>query len=160
MKLRFWFQEYKPAASTDSQPSHYNLDRIYFQTEAKAGEYDIPPAFALPGNPVAGYEKWPLNTPTPGTTCTGTCPNGPDCECIHTITYRWTVSNIRLLYAGGHCHAPACRNLTLYHNDSGVLKTLCVQKPVYGQGNFPADKFDEAGYIAIPPCLWSDRGEQ
>ena len=94
-----------------------------------------------------------------GTTCTGTCPDGPDCECIHTITYRWTVSNIRLLYAGGHCHAPACLDLTLYHTDSGVLKTLCVQKPVYGKGNFPADKFDEAGYVALPPCLWGDASE-
>lgn len=28
------------------------------------------------------------------------------------------------------------------------------QLPVYGQGHFPADKWDEAGYAAIPPCLW------
>ena len=24
------------------------------------------------------------------------------------------------------------------------------------QGNFPKDKWDEAGYVALPPCLWSD----
>lgn len=114
MKWRFWFQEYKPAASAataaaaaattaGAQPSHYGLDRIYFQTEAHAGEYDIPPAFALPGDPVAGYDKWPLNTPTPGTTCTGTCPDGPDCECVHTIHYNFDISNrnTRLVYAGG-----------------------------------------------------------
>jgi len=50
--------------------------------------------------------------------------------------------------------------MTLYHNESGTLKPLCVQKPVYGQGTFPVDKFDEAGYIFIPPCLWSDHGDQ
>jgi hypothetical protein len=160
MKWRFWFQEYKPKTPT-TPPSHYDLPRIYYQTEvrcsslpssppvsppsnqtevraqkrggggiprlllswweslsltvatvhpistlkANAGEYDIPPAFSLPGNPVAGYGNWPLNKTTPGTTCTGTCPDGPDCDCVHTIVARWTMSNTRLVYAGGHCHA-------------------------------------------------------
>ncbi len=27
---------------------------------------------------------------------------------------------------------------------------------IYGQGNVKKDKFDEAGYILIPPCLWGD----
>merc|ERR1712139_297090 len=92
MKWRFWFQEYAPATATKNA-SHFDLPRIYYQTEAHAGEYDIPPAFALPGQPIAGYGHWPENTPTPGTTCTGTCPDGPDCECEHTITYYWEVSN-------------------------------------------------------------------
>lgn len=157
MKFRMWFKE---LTVDNGKPSHYNLDRIYYTTEQRAGEYDIPPAFARKDLAIPGYPNWPLDKPTPGTTCTGTCPDGPDCECIHTITYRWTVNNIRLLYAGGHCHAPACLNLTLYDNTSGVLKPLCVQKPVYGKGNVTTDKFDEAGYIAIPPCLWSDHGEQ
>ena len=25
-------------------------------------------------------KEWPVGTPTPGTTCTGSCPDGPDCE--------------------------------------------------------------------------------
>merc|ERR1719262_1636630 len=82
MKWRFWFQEYKPATAT-TNASHSDLPRIYYQTEAHAGEYDIPPAFALPGQPIPGYGKWPESTPTPGTICTGKCPNGPDCECEH-----------------------------------------------------------------------------
>ena len=104
---------------------------------------------------IAGYPNWPLNTPTPGTTCTGTCPDGPDCECEHTITYKWTVSNMRLMYAGGHCHAPACIGIWLYKNDTGKLDLLCHQRPIYGTGNVAADKYDEAGYLALPPCLWS-----
>jgi hypothetical protein len=155
MKIRVWFQEYVPA-SNGGQPSHYNLDRIYYQTEANAGEYDVPPAFNRKDIPIAGYENWPLDKPTPGTTCTGSCPDGPDCECEHTITFRWTLSNLRLLYAGGHCHAPSCLSLELYINRTGTLELLCQQIPRYGAGNVHDDKFDEAGYLTLPPCLWSD----
>jgi hypothetical protein len=154
MKWRFWFQEYKPAAAPKSEPSHYDLPRIYFQTEANAGEYDIPPAFSLPGNPVAGYENWPLNKMTPGTSCTGTCPDGPDCECIHTIQAKFELSNTRLVYAGGHCHAPACISIELYSNKTGTPELICRQLPKYGQGDIVNDKYDESGYLALPPCLW------
>uniref|UniRef100_A0A7S4V172 Uncharacterized protein n=1 Tax=Alexandrium monilatum TaxID=311494 RepID=A0A7S4V172_9DINO len=156
MKFRFWFQEYQAKDARSGRPSHYDLPRIYYQTEAWAGEYDVPPAFARPGEPLLGYPEWPAGKPTPGTECTGTCPDGPDCECTHTITYRWEVSNIRLLYAGGHCHAPSCVSLELYRNDTGTPKLLCRQLPKYGQGNVEQDKFDEAGYLALPPCLWGD----
>jgi hypothetical protein len=151
MKFRFWFQVYDPV-----KPSHYNLPRIYQQTEANAGEYDIPPAYALPGLPVAGYPDWPVGKMTPGTSCTGTCPGGPDCECVHTITYKWNVGGMRLIYAGGHCHAPACIDITLYENSTGTPKLLCHQLPVYGSGDVTHDKYQEAGYLALPPCLWSD----
>jgi len=153
VKFRFWFQEYTPKVGT-TEPSHYDLPRIYYQTEANAGEYDVPPAFALPGERIPGYPNWPENTPTPGTTCTGTCPNGPDCECIHTITYRWTMGDTRLIYAGGHCHAPSCISIELFRADTTPPTILCRQLPIYGNGNVSADKFDEAGYIALPPCLW------
>ena len=157
MKFRFWFQEYK---ETGEAVSHYDLPRIYYQTEAWAGEYDIPPAFAKPGKPIPGYPDWPANTPTPGTNCTGDCPNGKDCECVHTITFKWTVSNMRLIYAGGHCHAPACVKMELYRNDTGhEMELLCLQEPVYGRGNTTHDRYDELGYIALPPCLWgNDKG--
>lgn len=154
MKFRFWFQEYK---EDGKQVSHYDLPRIYYQTEAWAGEYDIPPAFAQPGKPIPGYPNWPLGQPTPGTTCTGNCPNGDDCECVHTIVFKWTVSNMRLIYAGGHCHAPACISMELYRNDTGhEMELLCRQIPVYGKGNIIHDKYDELGYIALPPCLWGN----
>lgn len=162
MKFRFWFQEYVPANATNPTPSHYNLPRIYYQTEANAGEYDIPPAFSIPGNPVAGYSNWPLGKMTPGTSCTGTCPDGPDCECIHTIEYHWTMSNTRIVYAGGHCHAPACISIELYENSTGTPNLICRQLPVYGSGDVVNDKYDEAGYLALPPCLFSaqDKGLQ
>ena len=160
MKFRFWFQEYKV---TGNKASHYNLPRIYYQTEAWAGEYDIPPAFARPGKPIPGYPNWPMNKPTPGTTCKGSCPDGADCECVHTIVYKWTLSsNMRLIYAGGHCHAPSCIAMELYRNDTGhPMELLCRQVPVYGKGKVTVNKFDEEGYIALPPCLWgNDKGLQ
>lgn len=156
MKFRFWFQEYTPATA-NANASHYNLERIYQQTEAIAGEYDIPPAFRRKGDPpIAGYPDWPHDTPTPGTTCTGDCPYGPDCECVHEIMYHWSYSNTRLIYAGGHCHAPACISMELYRNDTGTPELLCRQLPKYGTGNVTGDRFDESGYLALPPCLWGD----
>ena len=51
---------------------------------------------------------------------------------------------------------PAGLKVELWNNDTGEL--LCRQRPVYGAtGGFVKDKgttYDEAGYIATPPCLW------
>lgn len=160
MKFRFWFKEYVPATKTKNA-SHTDLPRIYWQTEANAGEYDIPPAFPLKDGGIPGYPRLKKGELTPGTTCTGTCPNGPDCECVHTIHMYTTLNQPqRLFYAGGHCHAPSCLELTLYNNDTG--KVICQQLPLLGKGNVSLagnGKYDEAGYIAIPPCLWGDEGE-
>merc|ERR1712012_870445 len=41
MKFRFYFQPYT-AASATAPASHENLLRMYYQTEANAGEYDVP----------------------------------------------------------------------------------------------------------------------
>ena len=171
MKFRFWYEEYVPADPTKGTPaSHRNLPRVYQQTEADAGEYDVPPAFSKPGFPIPGYPDWPAGKPTPGTTCTGTCPDGPDCECVHEIHYKWNVgteqeahvpdredNDMYLIYAGGHCHAPSCISIELYRNDTGEV--LCSQLPIYGKGDVLNNKWDEAGYVALPPCLWgSDQG--
>jgi len=151
LKFRFWFEEYRPETK-----SHVDLKRMGWLTEWNAGEYDVPPAFAQPGLPIVGYPGWPAEKPTPGTTCTGKCPDGPDCDCVHTITGHNTVSNIRLIYGSGHCHAPACLSMELFRNDTGTPQLLCRQLPMSGSGASPAERFDEPGYIRIPPCLWSD----
>jgi len=148
-----------------TEPSHHDLPRYYYVTEANAGEYDIPPAFRREGDPkIPGYPELPVSTKgalhlTPGTTCTGDCPDGPDCDCVHEITMHWKMSNARMLYAGGHCHAPSCIAIELYRNDTGVPELLCRQQTKYGVGNVTGDKFDEAGYIVLPPCLWGAADE-
>ena len=147
--------------------SHHHLPRFYYQTEAWAGEYDVPPAFRRAGDPpIVGYPALPVSTSkpgdlhlTPGSTCTGNCPDGPDCACVHTITYHWTMSNARMLYAGGHCHAPSCISIELYRNDSGTPELVCRQTSHYGKGDVANDRFDEAGYVVLPPCLWGSEEE-
>ena len=165
MKFRFWFQEYEPATAT-AKASHSDLPRYYYLTEQNAGEYDIPPAFRAPGDPeIPGMPGWPISTSsadlhlTPGTSCVGDCPGGPDCECEHTITSHFSMSNASMIYAGGHCHAPACISIELYKNDTGTPELLCRQVSVYGEGDVAADKFDEVGYVALPPCLWGSKDE-
>jgi len=182
MKWRFWFQEYTPAEAAPqvspfsfavlagggggaAGPSHYDLPRYYYQTEGWAGEYDIPPAFRTASDPpIPGYPGWPASRagdmhPTPGSTCLGSCPDGPDCECEHKITYNWMMSNATMIYAGGHCHAPSCISIELYKNDTGTPELLCRQASKYGKGDVAGDKFDELGYITLPPCLWGASSE-
>ena len=62
-KFRFYFQPYMPA-SEGRPASHQNLIRLYWQTEASAGEYDVPKAD----------------------------PTTPPELTIHTITAHWKVS--------------------------------------------------------------------
>jgi len=123
-------------------------------------QYDIPPAFWVKGKDpkISGYpDVGPYPELSPGTTCTGNCPDGPDCECVHTIHFDWTMQAKRLVYAGGHCHAPACKDIRLFRNDTGTLELICHQMPLYGNGthtNSPSGIYDEAGYLSLPPCLW------
>ena len=73
--------------------------------------------------------------------------------------FHWAMSNARMLYAGGHCHAPSCISIELYRNDTGTPELICKQATKYGQGDVAGDKYDEAGYVALPPCLWGDASE-
>jgi hypothetical protein len=164
LKFRFYFEDYqKAAASTtssasatksleSSSASHQNLIRLYWTTEAHAGEYDIVQ-----------------------------CQEGtPPSQCVQVITSRWKVrdfvsdckihdasycsgkgskddfktAGIKLIYAGPHCHAPACLSMELYNADTGRL--LCRVQPIPGQSS---EIFDERGFLALPPCLWGEDHE-
>jgi len=147
MKFRFYFQPYTEATAT-KPASHTNLLRMYYQTEANAGEYDVPKC----------------------------SPTTPAEDCVHEITAHFQVKDmmrecplrkdpscwgnttgyegINLIYAAGHCHAPSCISMELYNADTGML--LCSHYPVYGKTH---QVFDELGYLAIPPCLWGPETE-
>ena len=155
LKFRFYYQDFdngheQVGGSQDDQlrtPSHKSLIRLYHQTEAWAGEYDIPQC------------------------ATGTPPE----QCIHVITARWKVremmadcamhdatictgkgspyaTGIELIYAGPHCHAGTCISMELYNADTGEL--LCQVQPILGQNS--SKPYQEEEYIAIPPCLWGE----
>ena len=82
----------------------------------------------------------------------------PNDEPLPQHRYHWAhPEDMRLIYAGGHCHAPSCLSIELFRNDTGEL--LCRQLPYYGGGDVAKDKFDEAGYVVLPPCLWGPEEE-
>lgn len=145
MKFRLYYEPYT---------NQSNAFFMFITDEAGAGEYDIPQ-----------------------------CPKGtPVEECVHTLTGDFLVrdsmhkcngfsdpfcspgwnesSDVELLRAGTHCHAPACINETLYNLDTGEV--ICYNEPLYGEGVAPSSgqHFNEAGYaVGIPPCLWGSEAE-
>ena len=50
-------------------------------------------------------------------------------------------------------------SIELYRNDTGTPQLLCRQVSTYGEGRVSDDRFDEAGYITLPPCLWGHEDE-
>lgn len=127
LKFRFWFQEFA---------GHTNLERFYYQTEAYAGEYDVPK-----------------------------CEDGtPPEDCIHSITAHFQgrdmIDNNRignnkgfkLIYLAPHCHAPTCIDMELYNQDTGDL--ICHVNGDLGKGTNA--KYDEEGYIKLNPCLFGE----
>jgi hypothetical protein len=151
IKVRFYFQPHDAS-------SHTNIWRFGFATDAGSGEYDIPQCNRS-------------TTPTK--------------QCVHEIVANLKVSDFsdmaatscdlrnpwnalspackngsigfRPVYLGAHCHAPACLSEELYNADSGEL--ICRNVPSYGgraSGATGAHRFEELGYLALPPCVWGD----
>jgi len=125
LKFRFWFQEYY---------GQKQLERFYYQTEAYAGEYDIPK-----------------------------CEEGtPPEDCIHSITAHFQGKDMvddniignnkgfKLIYLAPHCHAPSCIDVELYNADTGDL--ICHVNGDLGKGT--ENKYDEEGYLKLNPCLF------
>jgi hypothetical protein len=133
MKFRIYYEEYT------------NQSEAFFMFQAidAGGEYEVPQA-------------------KPGT---------PPSESVHTVSQDFTVaatlgadvnvephranSQVLLLRASTHCHAPSCINETLYNLDTGEV--ICYNAPLYGHGSWPksGQSFDEQEYAAgIPPCYW------
>ena len=61
---------------------------------------------------------------------------GEDYDKTHQVTFSKVHSHcgcqgINLIYAAGHCHAPSCISMELFHADTGKL--LCAHYPTYGK---------------------------
>eukprot|EP01063_Lacrimia_lanifica_P024022 TRINITY_DN31_c0_g1_i1.p2 TRINITY_DN31_c0_g1~~TRINITY_DN31_c0_g1_i1.p2 ORF type:complete len:710 (+),score=265.41 TRINITY_DN31_c0_g1_i1:61-2190(+) len=129
MKFRFYYQPYDPAY-------HHDLPRWYWQTENNHGEYDVtactvePCVHTITSHGTAGDQMW------------GGFPQ----------ELKQTTKGFQFVYCGGHCHAPSCLSMELYNAETGDL--ICRQEPVIGQGT--GGKYDEPGYIALPPCVWGN----
>mmetsp|Transcript_48596 Transcript_48596/g.135802 ORF Transcript_48596/g.135802 Transcript_48596/m.135802 type:complete len:784 (-) Transcript_48596:90-2441(-) len=130
LKFRFWYQDY-------NESYHQPVVRTWGSGwDAGAGpagwgaEYDVPKCM----DGVAG------------------CSRLDDGTWVHTITSTF-VTRGTLVAAHMHCHAPACLSMAIYNNHTGKL--ICEQKSVFGgTGRIDERRFDEAGFILVPPCLW------
>eukprot|EP00192_Tetraselmis_astigmatica_P005277 CAMPEP_0117661422 /NCGR_PEP_ID=MMETSP0804-20121206/7529_1 /TAXON_ID=1074897 /ORGANISM="Tetraselmis astigmatica, Strain CCMP880" /LENGTH=509 /DNA_ID=CAMNT_0005468289 /DNA_START=163 /DNA_END=1692 /DNA_ORIENTATION=+ len=131
VKIRVWYEE--------AAPTTVNLFRIFWMTEDRNNEYDIP--FCTPSSP----------------------------DCVHTLVNHFTVremcevwgcglhapkpaeDGVALVYAGAHLHVGGI-SMELINADTG--EQLCYNKVEYGTGE---EARNEEGYVtSIPPCLWSD----
>jgi hypothetical protein len=90
------------------------------------------------------------------------CPHGtPTEKCVHEIQGSFNVpklngQDIALISGHFHCHAPTCLQFDLFDNVTGAL--ICREVPIYGghSNGILEKKFDEQGYIAIPPCIFGN----
>jgi hypothetical protein len=160
MKWRFWFQDYVPAEPKATPPkaaSHQNLVRFFKETEANAGEYDI-----VKGENNVEKDKTIYQIKAHFHTRDGVAECNPRTSphCGSKDTHGHDKSGITLIYASCHCHAPSCLKCELWNADTNEL--ICAQRPVYGNNKTATakDPYNELGYAAIPPCLYStDEGE-
>jgi hypothetical protein len=162
IKFRFYFQNWSPKTAT-KPASHQNVVRLYHQTEDAASEYDIHQcnlSTTAPGDCVqqitAHFQVKEMLSPAHVQPIfKGRAP----VEDGSLSAVQMNDTGVKILFAGGHCHAPSCVSLELYNADTGAL--ICRQIPVIGQtlhpdGDANGTAYDEKGYVAIPPCLWGD----
>jgi len=126
MKFRLYFQEYD---ASHHIISIYGPSWTQWSIGANTAEYDVPRC--PPGTPVE--------------------------QCTHEITGTVTVpgTDYHVAAAHYHCHAPTCLALEVWNNLTGEL--LCREEPYHGRGTDlkpGGNKYDQAGYIYQPPCLW------
>eukprot|EP00930_Biecheleria_cincta_P083378 TRINITY_DN72962_c0_g1_i1.p1 TRINITY_DN72962_c0_g1~~TRINITY_DN72962_c0_g1_i1.p1 ORF type:complete len:758 (+),score=77.23 TRINITY_DN72962_c0_g1_i1:72-2345(+) len=126
MKFRMYYQEYDPAHHVMAT---YGPDWTQWGIGANTAEYDVPQC--PPGTPVE--------------------------QCKHEITGVVTPvgTDLHIVAAHYHCHAPTCLAIEIWNKQTGEL--LCREAARYGNGTdlLPGgDRFDQENYIDQPPCLW------
>ena len=141
LKWRFWYQDYDPKVHTT----------VEYGSLGKGTDWSIGAGPMQPGYG-AEYDVPKCDDGVAG------CSRGSDGTWVHTITGHFKFNtdpakggHKRPVVAHLHCHAPTCLSMAIYNNDTGKL--ICEERSVYGQGR-PGVRFDEPGYIAVPPCVW------
>lgn len=163
LKFRFYFEEYIASTSTEVvanfsntadetdnfiKPSHENLLNFVWMTESNAQEYDTP---LCPKGTHSSQCLHMITSRFQARDMVRDCPIHPDatiCSGVNASQSR----GIKLIYASAHCHAGSCHSMELYNMDTGTL--ICRVLPVVGHSD--DEVFNERGYIALPPCLFSD----
>ena len=149
--MRFYFQDYNPA-------KHQQLYRWHWQTAMGSGEYDV--IRAKEGTPPSQAIHTIMAKIQVKDFASGACNYRSGLNSLTPACKPGSVG-FKPIFLGGHCHAPTCISMELFNADTG--ESICRQVPTYGTlragANGTADpnrRFEEAGYLALPPCLWSD----
>ena len=141
LKWRYYFQEYKPATigQSSAAASHQDLHHWVFLIDAQVNDYEEDSAHY--GSASVGKITAHL---TAARLCDAGCDDGPE-----NIT-----KPVTIYVMTPHCHAPSCLREELWDADKGVL--LCNVTARYGSSAHGSldDVFNEANYVAIPPCIF------
>jgi len=129
LKFRYYFEEYVPEKPKRS-PSHEHLHHWVFLIDSEINDYEE----------VACAD---------GTMCEGSISARLQAKDMGLEDVPSNYTGIMPLVIAAHCHAPSCIREELYNADTGDL--LCRVTAQYGTGSEP---FNEAGYVALPPCLF------
>lgn len=136
-KYRFWYQPY-----TATPPSHKSITGGWGSNLGAGGgglgaEFDVPKC-----------EEGIMG-----------CSKGEDGTWVHTVVgIQKPSTSGDIAVAHFHCHAPTCLSMSIANNDTGEV--LCQSFPTYGGDNTvqrhasDTSKYQEAGFVAVPPCLW------
>ncbi len=155
LKYRFHFEEVAAAAAPPK-----NLFRVWWSTEATNNEYSVPQSAADCDDPATPSEQcvhtirsafegrdMVVNPGSTNNACMVT--NDPN-ACGDEKRIAASGGEFELVYAAGHCHAPACLSMELWDADRNEL--LCRNEPTIGAGQ---GVHDEKGFVVgIAPCVW------
>ena len=165
LKYRFYHEDatVEEDDSTAMAPSHRNVYRVWWSTEATNNEYDVPKSQAACDDAATPAELCvhTIRSQFHGADMlslgSGCMVHGDPNGCINaSLIAERDGGHFDLLYAGAHCHSPACISVELWNNDTGEL--LCRNAPTYGNGSSAVH--DEVGFaVGIPPCVWGSAEE-
>jgi len=146
MKYRFYFEEYT---------TQQNTFRVWWSTEARNNEYDVPKSSANCLDPTTPKEdcEHTIRSVFHGVDMLGLsgCMMQGDINSCGNVTRikDEDAGLFQLTYAGAHCHAPACTSMELWNEDTKEL--LCEVKAVFGT--------EAQCEMKLPPCVWGSAAE-
>jgi hypothetical protein len=144
LKWRFYFQEYIPvgAINNNNAASHLHLRHWVFLIDLQVNDYEEWNTPARYGVESVANITAHLTVDTMG--FDGNSGEGP------IANQSW--SSIQTFVTTPHCHAPSCIREELYNGNTLV----CNVTAKYGDRKYGSTNatFNEADYVAIPPCIF------
>jgi len=134
LKWRYYFQEYEPTIA-GAPATHQHLHHWVFLIDQQVNDYEEDNAH--------------YGTPSIGGITANLTAKDMGLEDIPA-----TYSTITPLVMTPHCHAPSCIREELWNVDTGEI--ICNVTAMYGNPEYGplSQVFNEANYIAIPPCIY------